>query len=379
MAPCYLATRVYGFWFGAVYTLDERFANFLLNGGHQMRTNDWRRLYRSRPREDDVETDFAYSPRTDLALERHELAKRMQPKIPGVVEEKEALDGITVSRMKVTSAAGEKAIGKKRGQYITLEVPGLRHRDPRLQDRVVDQLEIEFGTLLDLPRHASVLVIGLGNEHVTPDALGPKVVERLFVTRHLFPYMPELKQQGYRTVAALSPGVLGVTGIETSEIVKGTVEHVKPDVVIAIDALASRSLSRVNSTIQIADTGISPGAGVGNKRKALDEDTLGCKVYAVGVPTVVDAATIANDAMDLVLGQLRASVPNNSASQLFDQFEDTERWQMIREVLDPLGNNLMVTPKEIDEFVDDVADVVARGLNLALHPAMAEAEPPVSH
>jgi spore protease len=344
-----------------------------------MTITDWRRLQRIRPREDDVGTDFVYSPRTDLALERHELAKRTQPNIPGVVEEKDELDGITISRVKVTSAAGEKAIGKKRGQYITLEVPGLRHRDPRLQDKVVDLLEIEFNNVLELPPHATVLVVGLGNEHVTPDALGPKVVERLFVTRHLFPYMPELKQQGYRTVAAVSPGVLGITGIETSEMVKGIVEHVKPDVVIAIDALASRSLSRVNSTIQIADTGISPGAGVGNKRKALDEETLGCKVYAVGVPTVVDAATIANDAMELVLEQLKASVPNNSASQLFDQFEGTEKWQMIREVLDPLGNNLVVTPKEIDEFVDDVADVVARGLNLALHPAMAAEEPPAPH
>jgi spore protease len=338
-----------------------------------MRRNDWQRRFR-RQLESEWTIGPAYSPRTDLALEAHELAKRTSPVVPGVEEENEQLEGIRISRVKVTSPAGERAIGKKMGSYITLEAPGMRRRDPKLQDRIVDQLELEFGRILDLPRDASVLVVGLGNEHVTPDALGPKVVERLFVTRHMFDYMPELRQQGYRTVAAVSPGVLGITGIETSEIVKGIVEHVKPDVVIAIDALASRSLSRVNATIQIADTGISPGAGVGNKRKTLDEQTLGCKVYAVGVPTVVDAATIANDAMELVLKQLKASVPNHSVSQLFDQFNGAQKWQMMKEVLDPLGNNLMVTPKEIDEFIDDVADVLARGLNLALHPAMA-AEP----
>lgn len=344
-----------------------------------MRIEDWRKRYHVRSSEDDWRIDSSYSPRTDLAIEAHELAKRANPSVPGVMEESEELEGITVARVKVTNAAGEKAIGKKMGSYITLDVPGMRHRDPRLQDRIVDQLELEFGKMFRLKKRAKVLVVGLGNEHVTPDSLGPKVVERLFVTRHLFDFMPELKTQGYRTVAAVSPGVLGITGIETSEIVKGIVEHVKPDLVIAVDALASRSLSRVNSTIQIADTGISPGGGVGNKRKALDEETLGCPVFAIGVPTVVDAATIANDAMDLVLGQLKESVPNHGAAQLFDQFSDQEKWQMIRELLDPLGNNLMVTPKEIDEFIDDVADVVARGLNLALHPAMAAEESTVTH
>lgn len=341
-----------------------------------MKSNDWHTIPRRSYQDsgDGWGELTSYSPRTDLALEAHELARAALQTVPGVKEDKDSLDGIEITRVHVTSAAGERAIGKQRGRYITLEIPGLRRRDPKLQDRVVDQLELEFGRMLKLPKNASVLVVGLGNEHVTPDALGPKVVERLFVTRHLFGFMPELRK-GYRTVAAVSPGVLGVTGIETSEIVQGIVEHVKPDVVIAIDALASRSLGRVNSTIQIADTGIQPGAGVGNKRKALDQSTLGCKVYAVGVPTVVDAATIASDAMELVLQQLKSSVPANGANQIFDRFSGREKWQMIKEVLDPLGNNLMVTPKEVDEFIDDVADVVARGLNLALHPAMAEESP----
>jgi spore protease len=343
-----------------------------------MRRNDWQRRFR-RQSPADWTLGPTYSPRTDLALEAHELARKTNPAISGVQEEHEQLDGIRITRMSVTSPAAERAIGKKMGNYITVEAPGMRRRDPKLQERLVDQLELEFGRMLDLPRNASVLVVGLGNEHVTPDSLGPKVVERLFVTRHLFEFMPELRMQGYRTVAAVSPGVLGITGIETSEIVKGIVEHVKPDVVIAIDALASRSLARVNATIQMADTGISPGAGVGNQRKSLDEQTLGCKVYAVGVPTVVDAATIANDAMELVLQQLKSSLSNQSLNQLFDQFDGAQKLQLMREVLDPLGNNLMVTPKEIDEFVDDVADVLARGLNLALHPAMAAEEPAARH
>jgi spore protease len=324
--------------------------------------------------------DASYSPRTDLAMEAHAMAKGKASHVSGIDEQSQELDGIQISRVHVKNGAGARAIGKKMGHYITLEAPGLRRRDPDLQERMAEAFAAEFKQILNIPENAKVLVVGLGNEQVTPDALGPKVVAKLFVTRHLFNYFPDLLDEGYRTVCTVSPGVLGVTGLETSEVVKGIVEHVRPDVVIAIDALASRSLTRVNSTIQISDTGIQPGAGVGNKRKALDTANLGCKVYAVGVPTVVDAATIANDSMDLVLNHLKESVPGNGASQIFDQFNANEKWQLIKEVLEPLGNNLMVTPKEIDEFIDDVAQVVATGLNLALHPGMTmEEAQTVSH
>jgi spore protease len=318
--------------------------------------------------------DSTYSPRTDLAMEAHQMAMGNATHVSGVEEHSQDLDGIHISRVHVMNAKGERAIGKKKGNYITLEAAGLRRRDPDLQERMAEAFAAEFKDILHIPEEAKVLVVGLGNDQVTPDALGPKVVAKLFVTRHIFNYFPDLLGEGYRAVCAVSPGVLGVTGLETSEVVKGIVEHVQPDVVIAIDALASRSLSRVNSTVQITDTGIQPGAGVGNKRKALDMENLGCKVYAVGVPTVVDAATIANDSMDLVLKHLKDAVPSNSASQIFDQFHANEKWQLIREVLEPLGNNLMVTPKEIDEFVDDIAKVVAIGLNLALHPGITKEE-----
>lgn len=313
--------------------------------------------------------EFPTSPRTDLAIEAHEMANRAT--IKGLVTSDEDYEGgIHVSRMHVKTKEAERRLGKMRGHYVTIEVPGLRHRDPELQGKVVERLAEELAEFIQIPETGSALVVGLGNAHVTPDALGPMVVDRLFVTRHLFRYMPEVLDDGFRTVSAVAPGVLGITGIETTEIVRGIVEHVKPDVVIAVDALAARSLNRVNSTIQIADTGVQPGSGVGNKRKALDESTLGVPCIAIGVPTVVDAATIANDAIELVLQQLKDNVPGNRATEIFDQFTSNEKWQMIRELLEPIGNNLMVTPKEIDEFVDDIAQVLAKGLNVALHPTM---------
>jgi len=316
----------------------------------------------------------SYSPRTDMAVEAHELATKAREALRGVREEIEEKGDVVVSRIHVQNQMGERVMGKRIGHYVTLDVPKLRRRNPELQSMVAQLFADEFSELANIEEGAKVLVVGLGNEHVTPDALGPKVVERLFVTRHLFRYFPDVLGDGYRTVSAVSPGVLGVTGIETSEIVQGIVEHVKPDVVVVIDALASRSLERVNASVQISDVGIHPGSGVGNKRQAIDSETLGCKVIAIGVPTVVDAATIANDAMDLVLNKIRDNVPGNEASLLLDRFSTQQKWQLIRELLEPLGNNLMVTPKEVDEFIDDTAEVLAKGLNLALHAAMSDEE-----
>ncbi|GLG00320.1 germination protease [Alicyclobacillus hesperidum subsp. aegles] len=311
------------------------------------------------------------SPRTDLAMEAHELASR-QGTVHGVEESREEHEGIVVTRVRVRTQAAQRRLGKRKGTYITLDVPGLRHRDLDLQERVTRVLADELKHLLDLPPSSTILVIGLGNEHVTADALGPMVVNKLFVTRHLFEYMPHVlgDGKGYRSIAAVSPGVLGLTGIETSEIVRGIVERVRPDAVIAVDALASRSLSRVNATIQLSDAGIQPGAGVGNNRRALDKESLGVPVIAIGVPTVVEAATIAGDAIELVLNQLREQVPGNAATALFDQLSSMEKWHLVKEVLEPIENNLVVTPKEVDDFMDNVAYIVAKGLNVALHPAM---------
>jgi spore protease len=176
---------------------------------------------------------------------------------------------------------------------------------------------------------------------------------------------------GYRQVSAIAPGVLGTTGIETSEIVQGIVEKSKPDVIIAVDALASKAIERVNTTIQIADTGIHPGSGIGNKRKGLTQEILGVPVIAIGVPTVVYASTIVNNCIELLAQHFRKQTENTSAILgLLDQMSEQERIELMREVLNPLGHDLLVTPKEIDQFIEDIANIIASGLNAALHDAV---------
>ncbi|WP_018132377.1 GPR endopeptidase [Effusibacillus pohliae] len=314
----------------------------------------------------------SYSVRTDLAVEAHQMAGAVQgtPALMGVETDSYEEEGIRVTKMKVKDQIGARMIGKQVGNYLTFEVPGLRKKDPDLQDKVAQKFAEEFRHFIDLPENAKVLIVGLGNWNVTPDALGPMVVKKVFVTRHLYDHMPDLLGEGFRPVAAVSPGVLGITGIETGEIVQGIVENIKPDLVIAVDALASRALERVNTTIQVADSGITPGAGVGNKRKGLNKETLGVPVVAIGVPTVVDAVTIAHDTIDLLMNHIGQQVPDNACAQLFDRFNEQEKRQLIHEILQPLGQNLMVTPKEIDQFIDDIATVVANGLNMALHSSI---------
>ncbi len=191
------------------------------------------------------------------------------------------------------------------------------------------------------------------------------------VTRHFFELMPDQVAPGYRNVSAVAPGVLGITGIESSDIVQGIVERAKPDVVIAIDALASKALERVNTTIQIADTGIHPGSGIGNKRRGLTKEILGVPVIAIGVPTVVYASTIVNNTIDLMRNHVKDQKGNtDQIFGLINQMDENDRLQLVREALGPLGHDLLVTPKEIDQFIEDIANIVASGLNAALHEAV---------
>ncbi|CAG7634729.1 GPR endopeptidase [Paenibacillus allorhizosphaerae] len=322
-----------------------------------------------------MEADLsAYSVRTDLALEARDLASASEPNIPGVMSSGYEQEGIKVSLIDITSEQGAQALGKLPGHYITLEVPALRQKDSDLQDRVATVFAQEFEKFLqklNIAKNASVLIIGLGNWNVTPDALGPLVVENMTVTRHYFELVPDQVSPGYRPVSAVAPGVLGTTGIETGEIVQGIVDRSKPDLVIAIDALASRSLERVNTTIQIADTGIHPGSGIGNKRKGLTIDTLGVPVIAIGVPTVVYASTIVNNAFDMMHNHFKKQTANTGQILgLMDHLQENERLQLVKEVLNPLGHDLLVTPKEIDQFIEDIANIVASGLNAALHEAI---------
>lgn len=311
--------------------------------------------------------------RTDLAIEAREFYNKQENKsdIPGVLVDVEKQEDITVTRVKVVEDVGARVIGKPKGNYITIEVPKLRDNDKELQDEVGKTLAKEVASIVKLNDQSVILVVGLGNWNVTPDALGPRVVEHLLVTRHIKEYVPDQIDEGVRSVCAVAPGVLGITGIETSEIIRGIVDRVKPDLVIAIDALASRKMERVSTTIQLADTGINPGSGVGNNRKELSLESMGVPVVAVGVPTVVDAATMASDTIDMVVDSLIEESPKNG--EFYNMLKDmdrTEKYKLINEVISPYVGNLMVTPKEIDRLIDDVAIVIANGLNLALHPSI---------
>jgi spore protease len=314
--------------------------------------------------------------RTDLALEAHELFKQQamrevlkdRGEPPGVEVESAGTEDIRITRVKVTSPTGEASIGKPMGNYITLEIPRLRQNDQALIEDSCKELAKELARIVNISEKGTVLVVGLGNWNVTPDALGPKVVSSLMVTRHLLEYVPEQVDEGVRPVCAVAPGVLGITGIETGEIIKGIVDRVKPELIIAIDALASRKTDRVSTTIQLADTGIAPGSGVGNKRMEISKSTLGIPVIAIGVPTVVDAATMANDAIDLVIDSMVEQASNGTDFyNMLKDIDRNEKYQLIQEVLSPYIGNLIVTPKEIDDIIEKVSKVVANGINIALH------------
>ncbi|MCR8645719.1 GPR endopeptidase [Paenibacillus sp. N1-5-1-14] len=326
-----------------------------------------------------------YAVRTDLALEARDMAVNNTsnqgatpapeaPSIPGLESQYTDEDGIKITNIHVQTDQAAQRIGKQKGRYITIEVPELRNKDTDLQDQVATkfaQLFEKFLADMGVSKTAKILVIGLGNWNVTPDALGPLVVENMLVTRHYFELMPDQVSPGYRPVSAVAPGVLGITGIESSEIVHGIVEKSKPDLVIAVDALASRALERVNTTIQIADTGIHPGSGIGNKRKGLTQEILGVPVIAIGVPTVVYASTIVNSCIDMMQEHFKTQTNDSGPIMgLFGGMQENERLSLVKEVLNPLGHDLLVTPKEIDEFIEDIANIIASGLNAALHEAV---------
>jgi spore protease len=297
-------------------------------------------------------------------------AEGRTPPPRGVRIEEEHEDGVELSRVHILTAEGERLVGKPRGTYVTLDAPDLRRRNTQVQERVARLLARELGALLHLTDDSKVFVVGLGNWNATPDALGPKVVSELLVTRHLSAQVPEDLRGQMRSVAALAPGVLGLTGIETGEIIRGIVDRIRPDVVIAVDALATRSTERILRTIQIADTGIHPGSGVGNHRAGVSRETLGVPVVAVGVPTVVHAATIAADTLELLAEHFRDDPAYAGLRRL--AAEDKRR--LIAEALAPAIGDLMVTPKEIDVLIDDMAKVIAAGINAAVHPKVAAQE-----
>lgn len=291
--------------------------------------------------------------RTDLALEVRESFPEDDVEIKGVIlnEDYDEKNKIRVSTVEIKDEKGAEAMQKPIGVYITIEAPLLARSDDDYHKPVSEVIAKEIKKLAGNLKKEEVLIVGLGNREVTPDALGPQVVDNLFITRHLIrEFGQEFKDKNsLGDVSAISPGVMAQTGMEVQEIIKGIIDETQPKLLIAIDALASRSVSRLNTTIQITDTGISPGSGIGNNRKALNEESLGRKVIALGVPTVVDAATIVADTLTKYM--------ENSG------FTEEEIYKFISEVNGKQVENMFVTPKNIDEAVKHISYTISEALN----------------
>lgn len=313
--------------------------------------------------------------RTDLAIEAQEIAKDNEraQEVDGIevmVEEDEE-NAILVTSVVVQNEKGAKKLGKPIGSYITIESQAMKENDLFTNERVAKILAGKIASLKKLEKDAIILIVGLGNWKVTPDALGPKVVSKVLVSRHIMDTLPEEIDESVRSVCAIAPGVMGITGIETGEIVKGIVEKIKPDLVIAIDALAARKSSRINATIQLSDTGVAPGAGMGNKRLTLDESYLGVPVIAVGVPTVVDAATLVNDTMSIMLSEmLEQTEKGTEFYKMLAELDEEEKYILIKQVLNPTLGDMYVTPKDMDAVMERLAKIIANALNQALHPGI---------
>ena len=309
-----------------------------------------------------------YNFRTDLALERRDIFKKNNnlDEIDGIETESKDIDkNLKVSRVIITNQNGEKAIGKPMGTYITIDIKKLRIAEEEEIQKSAETLSQELKEVINkhIQSKDDILVVGLGNMYVTPDSLGPKVINDIDVTRHIIKYLPQYIDENARPVSAVSPGVLGTTGIETLEILEGIVQNIKPKLLIVIDALASRSIERISSTIQISDTGIVPGAGVGNTRKELSQKTLGIPVVAIGIPTVVESAVLVNDCLDLFIEKLQQEAKSN---EYLNNLKDQDNYEEIKEALNPNDYNIIVTPKEIDELIDNMSSIVARGINMSL-------------
>jgi spore protease len=306
--------------------------------------------------------------RTDLASERKDIYQKANnlEQIEGIeVTEDEINEKLKVERVKITNENGEKAIGKPMGNYITIDIKKLKIAQEEDIEKSAETLSEELKKVIDqhIDERGEILVVGLGNLYVTPDSLGPKVINEIDVTRHIINYLPQYIEEGTRMVSAISPGVLGTTGIETVEILKGIVDNIHPKLVIVIDALASRSIERISSTVQLSDTGIVPGAGVGNTRSEISVATLGVPVVAIGIPTVVETAVLVNDCLDMFIEKLQEDAKSND---YLNRLKEEDNYEEIKEVLLPKDYNLIVTPKEIDDLIENMKDIVARGINKAM-------------
>lgn len=309
-----------------------------------------------------------YNFRTDLALERRDIYQKINKlqEIDGIEStEEDVNENVKVSRVKITNQNGEQALGKPIGNYVTIDVKKLKLAGEDEIQKTSETVTNELRKIIDLhtDKQGDILVVGLGNIYVTPDSLGPKVINEIDVTRHIIKYLPQYIDEGTRPVSAISPGVLGTTGIETVEILKGIVDNIHPKLLIVIDALASRSIERISSTIQISDTGIVPGAGVGNTRQEISQNTLGIPVVAIGIPTVVELATLVSDGIDIFIDRLQEKAESN---EYLNKLQQNDKYEEVKEALNVGEYNMIVTPKEIDDLIENMKDIVARGINFAI-------------
>ncbi|MEW8972684.1 MAG: GPR endopeptidase [Tissierellaceae bacterium] len=309
---------------------------------------------------------------TDLAVENREIYREdSKREVEGVSVDIKEEQNYTVTVVDVLDDNGSKIIQKPIGKYITIDVPNLDKTDEDLKDEISIVLSKELKSITENYKRDKVLIIGLGNWNISSDSLGPKVIDRVLVTRQFFISYNKESDESMANVAAMSPGVMGITGIETGDIVRGIVDKIRPDLVIAVDALSSRKMSRISTTIQISDSGINPGSGIGNNRRALSEETLGVPVIAIGIPTVVNAATLASDTIDLIIDSLKKEADvGKEFYELLEKLSNEEKYTLIEEVLNPFMGNVVVTPKDIDVIIDDLSIIIANGLNIALHPGI---------
>lgn len=324
-----------------------------------------------------------YQIRTDLTIEHIE----DKVKLKGVKRKTRKIDNIIITEVLLEK---NNELKKKNGTYITLEFEDIT--DSNNENKIREVLINELNNILKIKEDSYVLIIGLGNDKSTPDSLGPLTINNILVTNHIY-ILDELSKD-YKRVSAISPGVMGETGIETSDIIESVVKRIKPDYVIIIDSLASKSIERLNKTIQITNTGIHPGSGIGNKRKEISKDTLGIPVIAIGVPTVVDAAVIVANTINFIyknyefnkkyltqpkskftfnnINYLNSDIKENKNEKekllgLVGTLDEKELEMLIYEVLNPIGYNYMVTPKEIDFVIEKLSNVISNSLNAVIH------------
>jgi spore protease len=303
--------------------------------------------------------------RTDLAFEANESLAKKAERIK--LKTRDYKHGEIVE-LEITDKDAEKAIGKKMGKYITYETNGLKKLSRSSRLEVINILAKSIKDVSHIKRER-VLVVGLGNRNITADSLGPRTLDKIKVTRQFFKAYNKEYDEDYNEVSILEPGVLGTTGIETINTIVGVVEKIKPTLLIIIDALASRKMRRLCSVVQITDAGIEPGSGIGNMQGSLNEETLGVKVVAIGIPTVVDTATIVNDTIELMEETLKGKTEDvGQIMGILSDLKYDEKGMFIKEILNPMYGESIVTPSEVDELIGNLSVMLAEAVNKAVHP-----------